>query len=170
MPIEAASTFASATSDAGMEGDTPVTARARSPRRSAATAATNVESTPAEKATMAESIEPMIARGRGQIAIMSSLAAFRGFAGSAAYCASKAAVRIWGEAMRNELAGHGVEVSVVTTPVIGADMVAAMVAKALNASKLVYLTGATADSASVSPSENPSRGSRETHGTSVSSS
>lgn len=58
-------------------------------------------------------IEPMIARGRGQIAIMSSLAAFRGFAGSAAYCASKAAVRIWGEAMRNELAGHGVEVSVV---------------------------------------------------------
>ena len=58
-------------------------------------------------------IEPMIARGRGQIAIMSSLAAFRGFAGSAAYCASKAAVRIWGEGMRNELAGYGVEISVV---------------------------------------------------------
>jgi short-subunit dehydrogenase len=58
-------------------------------------------------------IEPMIARGRGQIAIMSSLAAFRGFAGSAAYGASKAAVRVWGEGIRNELAGHGVEVSVI---------------------------------------------------------
>ena len=58
-------------------------------------------------------IEPMIARRRGQLVIMSSLASFRGFAGSAAYCASKAAVRIWGEAMRNELARHGVEVNVV---------------------------------------------------------
>ena len=43
-------------------------------------------------------IGPMIARKRGQLVIMSSLASFRGFAGSAAYCASKAAVRIWGEA------------------------------------------------------------------------
>ncbi|HEY7690416.1 MAG TPA: SDR family NAD(P)-dependent oxidoreductase [Dongiaceae bacterium] len=58
-------------------------------------------------------IPPMIGRRRGQFAIVSSLAAFRGFSGSAAYCASKAAVRIWGEAMRNELAPQGVEVSVV---------------------------------------------------------
>jgi len=58
-------------------------------------------------------IEPMIARKRGQLVIMSSLASFRGFAGSAAYCASKAAVRVWGEGMRNELARHGVEVNVV---------------------------------------------------------
>lgn len=58
-------------------------------------------------------IEPMIARGRGQLAIVSSLAAFRGFAGAGAYGASKAAVRVWGEALRNELAGHGVEVNVV---------------------------------------------------------
>ena len=55
----------------------------------------------------------MIGRRRGQFAIVSSLAAFRGFSGSAAYCASKAAVRIWGEAMRNELAPEGVEVSVI---------------------------------------------------------
>lgn len=58
-------------------------------------------------------IQPMIARRRGQLAIMSSLASFRGFAGSAAYCASKAAVRIWGEGLRIELAGHGVEVNVI---------------------------------------------------------
>jgi len=53
-------------------------------------------------------LDPAIAcirnRGRGQIAIVSSLAAFRGFPGAPAYCASKAAVRVWGEAMRGHLA------------------------------------------------------------------
>jgi NADP-dependent 3-hydroxy acid dehydrogenase YdfG len=70
-------------------------------------------------------VQPLIprmrARGRGQIAIMASLAAFRGYRGSAAYCASKAAVRAWGEGLRGELAGDGIAVSVicpgyVTTP------------------------------------------------------
>ncbi len=55
----------------------------------------------------------MTARGRGQIAIMSSLAAFRGFPGAPAYCASKAAVRVWGEALRGQLAPAGVGVSVI---------------------------------------------------------
>lgn len=45
-------------------------------------------------------IVPMARRGHGQIAIMSSLAAFRGMPGAPAYCASKAAVRLWGEALR----------------------------------------------------------------------
>ena len=53
------------------------------------------------------------ARRRGQIAIMSSLASFRGFPGAPAYCASKAAVRVWGEGLRGELAPQGIEVSVV---------------------------------------------------------
>lgn len=52
-------------------------------------------------------------RRRGQIAIMSSLASFRGFPGAPAYCASKAAVRVWGEGLRGELAPQGIEVSVV---------------------------------------------------------
>lgn len=52
-------------------------------------------------------------RGRGQIGIMASLAAFRGFPGAPAYCASKAAVRIWGEALRGELHGDGIGVSVI---------------------------------------------------------
>ena len=43
---------------------------------------------------------PMRARRRGQIAIMSSVAGFRGLAGAPAYCASKAAVRVWGEGLR----------------------------------------------------------------------
>jgi short-subunit dehydrogenase len=52
-------------------------------------------------------------RRRGQIALMSSLASFRGFPGAPTYCASKAALRIWGEALRGDLAPHGVEVSVI---------------------------------------------------------
>ncbi len=53
------------------------------------------------------------ARRRGQIAIISSLAAFRGFPGAPAYCASKAAVRVWGESLRGHLAAEGVGVTVV---------------------------------------------------------
>lgn len=52
-------------------------------------------------------------RRRGQIAIMSSLASYRGFPGAPAYCASKAAVRVWGEALRGSLAAEGLAVSVV---------------------------------------------------------
>jgi short-subunit dehydrogenase len=44
---------------------------------------------------------------------MSSLASFRGFPGAPAYCASKAAVRVWGEGLRGDMKPHGVEVSVV---------------------------------------------------------
>lgn len=58
-------------------------------------------------------IPAMVARGRGQIALMSSLASFRGMAGAAAYCGSKAAVRVYGEALRGDLARHGVDVSVI---------------------------------------------------------
>jgi short-subunit dehydrogenase len=54
-------------------------------------------------------------RGRlkGQIALMSSLAAFRGFPGAPAYSASKAAVKSYGEALRVELAREGIGVSVI---------------------------------------------------------
>lgn len=55
----------------------------------------------------------MKARGRGQVAIMSSLAGFRGLPGAPAYCASKAAVRVYGEALRGELAPLGVAVNVI---------------------------------------------------------
>lgn len=55
----------------------------------------------------------MRARRRGQIALMASLAGFRGMPGAPAYCASKAAVRVYGEALRGELAGQGIGVSVI---------------------------------------------------------
>ncbi len=63
-------------------------------------------------------------RGRGQIALMASLAGFRGLAGAPAYCASKAAVRVYGESLRDELAPQGIKVNVicpgfVKTPMTG---------------------------------------------------
>lgn len=55
----------------------------------------------------------MAERRHGQIAIMSSLSAFRGMPSSPAYCASKAAVRSLGEGLRGWAYRHGVEVSVI---------------------------------------------------------
>jgi short-subunit dehydrogenase len=63
--------------------------------------------------TVMPAIPLMQARRRGQIGIMSSLASFRGFPGAPAYCASKAAVRVWGEGLRGELAPLGIGVSVI---------------------------------------------------------
>ncbi len=48
-----------------------------------------------------------------QIAIISSLAGFRGLPSSPAYCASKAAVRVLGEALRGNLGKYGIAVNVV---------------------------------------------------------
>ncbi len=62
-------------------------------------------------------IEPvlprMVARGRGQIALVSSLAGFRGMPGAPAYSASKGAVRFYGEALRGSLKRTGVQVNVI---------------------------------------------------------
>ena len=66
-------------------------------------------------------LNSMIARKRGQIAIISSLAGIRGLPSCPAYSASKACVRFYGEGLRGWLSSHGVKVSVVcpgyiTTP------------------------------------------------------
>lgn len=63
--------------------------------------------------TIHPALPMMIERKRGQIAIMSSLAGFRGFAGAPAYCASKAAVRVYGEALRGDVSRHNVKVNVI---------------------------------------------------------
>jgi short-subunit dehydrogenase len=55
----------------------------------------------------------MIARGHGHVALMSSLAAFRGWPGAPSYCASKAAVKIYGEGLRGALQDTGVKVHVI---------------------------------------------------------
>ncbi|CCG08881.1 SDR family NAD(P)-dependent oxidoreductase [Pararhodospirillum photometricum] len=63
--------------------------------------------------TVCPLLERFQARRAGQIALMASLAGFRGFPGAPAYCASKAAVRVWGEGLRGLMAPHGVRVSVI---------------------------------------------------------
>lgn len=63
--------------------------------------------------TLTPIMPAMIKRRRGQMAIVSSLAGFIGMAGAPAYCASKAAVRVWGEGLRADMAAHGVEVNVI---------------------------------------------------------
>ena len=63
--------------------------------------------------TVLPAIPRMAGRGRGQIALMASLAGYRGLPGAPAYCASKAAVKVFGEALRGELAAKGVGVSVI---------------------------------------------------------
>ena len=56
---------------------------------------------------------PMMERGRGQIAIVSSLAAFVALPDSPSYCASKSAVLSYGLALRGLLADKGIRVSVI---------------------------------------------------------
>src|SRR3954447_9490987 len=66
---------------------------------------------------VAHTVEPLIprltGRGRGQIALMRSLAAFVVRPGTESYCAGKAAVRMWGQGLGERLAPQGVTVSVI---------------------------------------------------------
>lgn len=55
----------------------------------------------------------MRGRERGHIALISSLAGFRGWPGAPAYCASKAAIKSYGEALRGALRSSGVSVHVI---------------------------------------------------------
>lgn len=63
--------------------------------------------------SIAPLIPRLIARRSGQIALMASLAGYRGLPGAPAYCASKAWVMAYGEALRPELAAHNIGVSVI---------------------------------------------------------
>jgi short-subunit dehydrogenase len=63
--------------------------------------------------TVFPAIERMRQRGHGHIALMASLAGFRGLPSAPAYCASKAAVRVWGEGLRGALAKEGIGVTVI---------------------------------------------------------
>ncbi len=63
--------------------------------------------------TVEPAVPPLRAAGRGQVALMSSLAGFRGLPNAPAYCASKAAVRVYGEGLRGRLGQAGIRVSVI---------------------------------------------------------
>lgn len=63
--------------------------------------------------TINPAIKYMKLRSAGQIAIISSLAGFRGLPSCPAYSASKAAVRVYGEALRGNLQEYGIKVNVI---------------------------------------------------------
>lgn len=63
--------------------------------------------------TIEPALPRMIARGAGQIAVVSSLVGFRGWPGAPAYSASKGAVRFYGEALRGAVAHTGVKINVI---------------------------------------------------------
>ncbi len=67
-------------------------------------------------------IERMRARKRGQLAIVSSLAAWRGMPITPAYCASKAAIKAWGESLRGWLAPEGIQVNVICPGFVKTDL------------------------------------------------
>lgn len=73
-------------------------------------------------ATLNPLISRMQQRKYGQIAIISSLAAYRGMPITPAYCASKAAVKSYGEALRGWLADDGIKVSVVCPGFVESEM------------------------------------------------
>jgi short-subunit dehydrogenase len=63
--------------------------------------------------SVAAVIPEMVARGSGQLVVISSLAAYRGLPRSAAYCASKAAVSAFFESLRLDLAPRGIDVTII---------------------------------------------------------
>jgi short-subunit dehydrogenase len=64
--------------------------------------------------TIAPLVPALCARGRGRVVAIASVAAFRGLPYSPGYCASKAGLRAYAEALRPRLAQHGVGVTVVS--------------------------------------------------------
>ncbi len=62
-------------------------------------------------------VEPLLPamcrRGRGRVAVVASVAAYRGLPNSPGYCASKAGLRAYAEALRPRLAPRGVGVTIV---------------------------------------------------------
>jgi short-subunit dehydrogenase len=63
--------------------------------------------------SVAAVVPQMIERGKGQLVAISSLAAYRGLAKSAAYCASKAAMSAYFESVRIDLRDTGVGVTII---------------------------------------------------------
>ena len=63
--------------------------------------------------SVAAVVPEMVAKGLGQLVVISSLAAYRGLPKSAAYCASKAAVSAFFESLRLDLQPRGIDVTII---------------------------------------------------------
>lgn len=69
--------------------------------------------TAAAAITIAAALPAMVARRAGHVVAVSSLAAFRGMPGHAAYCGSKAALHVFMESVRVDLRGTGVRATTI---------------------------------------------------------
>jgi NADP-dependent 3-hydroxy acid dehydrogenase YdfG len=74
--------------------------------------------------TVAAALPKMIARDEGHVVAVSSLAAFRGMPGNAAYCASKAAVHTFMESVRVDLRRTKVKATTIYPGFVKTDMTA----------------------------------------------
>ena len=74
--------------------------------------------------TLAPLLPRLLARRSGQIALMSSLAGFIGLPPAPAYGASKAWIRLYGEALRGALADQGVGIAVICPGFVATPMIA----------------------------------------------
>jgi short-subunit dehydrogenase len=63
--------------------------------------------------SLAAVVPRMVERGQGHLVAISSLAAYRGLAKSAAYCASKAAMSAYFESVRIDLRNTGIDVTII---------------------------------------------------------
>ena len=63
--------------------------------------------------TVLPALTAMRPRGQGHIAIVSSIAGFRGMPTAPAYSASKVALKAWGEAIRPQLSKDGINLSMI---------------------------------------------------------
>jgi short-subunit dehydrogenase len=62
--------------------------------------------------TVTPLVPPLVERGRGRIVLIGSIAGLLGLPASPTYCATKAAVHVYGEALRRRLRSTGVGVTV----------------------------------------------------------
>lgn len=77
-------------------------------------------------ATICGALPGMVARKRGHVSAVSSLAGWRGLPGSAAYSASKAGIIAFLESLRVDLDGSGVAVTAICPGFVKTDMTAKM--------------------------------------------
>ena len=74
--------------------------------------------------TIAAALPAMVERGRGTVVAVGSLAGFRGFTGSGAYCASKAALHTFMDSIRVDLQGSGVRAVTISPGYVKTEMTA----------------------------------------------
>lgn len=76
--------------------------------------------------TFSPFIRPLKARGHGQLAVISSIAAYRGTPNSGAYSASKAAGNLWTESLRLRLIPHGISLTTICLGFVDTAMTAGL--------------------------------------------